>query len=231
MSAIMMVHNYNNRAPAAAIGGLVLNLDMTNSSSWSGSGTTINDLTGNGYNGTLVGSPTTTSTSFTSSTTGPAYVATNYNLPASNFTVRIIMNMNASFFWATHWGNDSWSATKGFLAYSASSTSIAFGSGGLGNQVTYSTTHQGTKRQYDYTYDGTNWKIYINGSLGNSGTYSTPIQVSTNNLYFGARHQNGGSGATDGNAATYYLMQVYNTALSASQISTAYNNNKTPYGI
>ena len=38
--------------------GLILNLDAGNPSSYSGSGTTWTDLTGNGYNAELIGSPT-----------------------------------------------------------------------------------------------------------------------------------------------------------------------------
>lgn len=46
------------QAPAIITNGLVLNLDAGNPASYSGSGTTWTDLSGNGNNGTLVNSPT-----------------------------------------------------------------------------------------------------------------------------------------------------------------------------
>ena len=51
------------QAPAIVTGGLVLNLDAGNPSSYPGSGTTWTDLSGNGNHGTLFNSPTFTSSS------------------------------------------------------------------------------------------------------------------------------------------------------------------------
>ena len=45
-------------SPAIVTSGLVLCLDAANPKSYSGTGTTWTDLSGNGYNGTLVNSPT-----------------------------------------------------------------------------------------------------------------------------------------------------------------------------
>ena len=45
-------------SPAIVTSGLVLCLDAANPRSYSGTGTTWTDLSGNGYNGTLVNSPT-----------------------------------------------------------------------------------------------------------------------------------------------------------------------------
>jgi hypothetical protein len=50
-----MATNYN---PSMVTGGLVLHLDAANVKSYPGTGTTWTDLSGNGYNGTLVNSPT-----------------------------------------------------------------------------------------------------------------------------------------------------------------------------
>ena len=53
------------------VSGYILFLDATNSLSYPGSGTTWTDLSGNGYNGTLINNP-----SYTSST--PQYFTFNY---------------------------------------------------------------------------------------------------------------------------------------------------------
>ena len=237
MSAIMMVHNNNIKSVSvAATPVLTLSYVLNNSSSWPGSGTTITDLSGNGYNGTLVNSPTYTSTSITTATGGfsPKCISTSYNLPNRNWSVRVIANVSSTqTYWATIWGNDSYSANQGFFAYSSSLNNMFVGATGAGGGVSYFGTFQGTTRQFDYTYDGTNYKIYYNGNLMATSTTYSPPTVATNGLYFGSRHQNsGGATFTDGCNATFYLMQVYTGAvLSASQILTDYTNNKVTYGI
>ena len=46
-----------SHSPSIVLNGLVAHLDAANKKSYPGSGTTWTDLTGNGNNGTLVGSP------------------------------------------------------------------------------------------------------------------------------------------------------------------------------
>lgn len=232
----MMVHNNNIRNVVAATPVLTLSYVLNNSSSWPGSGTTITDLSGNGYNGTLVNSPSFTSTSITTATGGfsPKCITTNYNLPNRNWSVRVIANISSTqTYWATIWGNDYYSGNQGFFAYSSSLNNMFVGATGSGGGISYFGSFQGTTRQFDYTYDGTNYKIYYNGSLMATSTTYSPPTVATNGLYFGSRHQNtGGATFTDGCNATFYLMQVYTGAvLSASQISSDYANNKLIYGI
>lgn len=236
MTGMMAVMASHKRTVAVASPTLALSFVLNNSSSWPGSGTTITDLSGNGRNGTLLNSPTTSSTSITTAANGftPKCITTSYNLPASNWTVRMIANVSTSqTYWNTLWGNDYWSGSQGFIAYSPSNTTIWLGAAGGGNGVNYTSGgFQGASKQYDFTYDGTNYKIYINGSLQvTSSTYSPPT-VATSGLFFGTRHQNGGGNTqTDGCNAIFYLMQVYTSALSSTQISTDYTNNKTTYGI
>jgi hypothetical protein len=209
-------------------------LAMNNASSWPGSGTTITDLSGNGYNGTIIGSATHTSTSVSSVSGGsPGAITTGYNLPSSNWTVRVIANVSTTqTYWATIWGNESYTSNFGFLAYCPLATSINFGSPTSGSLSYSSSGFEGTTLQYDFTFDGTNYKIYINGVLeSTSGNYTAPT-VATDGLYFGSRHQNGGGATnTDYSNTTYYMMQVYNVAQTAPTILAAYNTNKPIYGI
>ncbi len=70
LTAAEVIQSYNStrqrfETPSEVKAGLILDLDAGNASSYSGSGSTWTDLSGNGYNATISGSPT-----FTSSGTG-----------------------------------------------------------------------------------------------------------------------------------------------------------------
>jgi hypothetical protein len=217
-------------APAAPV--LRVSFALDNPACWPGSGTTITDLSGYSNNGTLVNSPTTASTTITTANNAgaPRYISVPFNLPYNKWSIRIIAQPSSTqTYWATLFGNETYNASQGFLAYLYSSTGMAYGA--VAGGTNYVATIAGVKRQFDFTYDGSKFRLYFNGSnVSTSGAYGT-ITASTNNLYFGARHTNAGTGATDGSNTTFYLMQVWDGTLAAADILTAYNNNKTPYGI
>jgi hypothetical protein len=65
-----------------------------------------------------------------------------------------------------------------------------------------------------------------------SGTFTSPSGgLSTNGLYFGARHGNDGNSYTDALPGTYYSMRVYNRALSADEINTNFSVLRGNYGL
>jgi hypothetical protein len=214
------------------INTLVMNLLMNNPSSWPGSGSTIYDLSGYGNNATLQSYTTYTSNSVSSvrgSNSGA--ITTNYNLPASNWTVRIIANIASnSSFWATLWGNEIYNSSQGFFAYQGSSTGMTFGIPG-GTTAIASGITQGTTKQYDFTYNGATFTMYVNG-VSVATALAAPPTASNDGLYFGSRHTNtGGATNTDYMSATFYMMQVYSAVQNSSAISAAYTANKTTYGI
>lgn len=236
MTGAMMVHMSHRQVAAAPVINdptLKLSYILDDPTSWSGSGTTITDKSGHGNHGTLVGSPTVTSTSIASNRVTPAYISCPYNLPTNAWTVRCIATMAnpQPGYWSTMWANENYNATAGFLAYLTSSTQMAYG--GTARSGTYISFTLGSKRLYDFTWDGTNFKMYVNSAnVNTSANYATPaFTAATNNLYFGARHTNAGTGATDVSATTFFLMQVYSVALTSTQINTNYVNIRTQYGI
>lgn len=217
-------------APAEPV--LRVSFALDNPSCWPGSGTTITDLSGYGNNGTLVNSPTTASTTITTANNAgvPRYISVPYNLPYNKWSIRIIAQPSSTqTYWATLFGNETYYTTRGFLSYLYSSTGISYGAVGGGN--TYVATVAGVKRQFDFTYDGSRFRLYFNGVNVSTSTTFSAFTASSNNLYFGARHTNAGTGATDGSNTTFYLMQIWDGTLAGADILTAYNNNKTTYGI
>ena len=193
-------------------------------------GTTWTDLSGSGNHGTLVGSPTYVATNGGGYTLGSGrYISTNYNL-SNFFTVSIVASLNPSSFWATFWGNETWSGSRGYLAYFSTSTSINIGPAG-GTQI-YTFTGINTIHFYDFVFNGTSLTVYVDGvSLGTT-TISLPSGgLSNNGLFFGARHGNAGTGFTDVCPGTYYNMRVYKRPLLASEISTLFNAMRSTYGL
>lgn len=206
-------------------GGLMANLINPSSS-----GTTWTDLSGNGNHATLYGSPTYTASNGGGYTTSASsYISTNYNLP-NTFTVSIAGTFNPSTYWATIWGNESWNAAKGYLAYFSYSGNLGFGS--PSGQASISITGYNTVHIWDFVVNGTSYVLYKDGVSVGSGSFTAPFNGSSNSgLYFGARHGNAGTGYTDACPGTYYSMRVYNRALNATEINTNFSVLRSSYGL
>jgi hypothetical protein len=217
--------------------GLVFNLLTAPSS-----GTTWTDASGNGYNATLQGTPTYVSNNGggirLNNTTygGTDYISVPYNISTNTVTVEIVASFNPTSFWGTIWGNEGYSAQRGYFAYMPNGTSIIYGRPGA--TLSETITASNSIRHWTFVIDSTSHSLYLNGTqTGTTQTRATGLFVTTEFL-FGARHTNAGTGATDKlnnvNSSLYpvfYQMRVYNKALSGSEITQNYNAIKTTYGI
>ncbi len=248
--------------------GLVLNLDAGNLNSYKGTGATWTDLSGNGYNGTLVNSPT-------------------YNLPNKGyFTFNGTNNYINGVAIPSTSGNNSrtvmvWYKStanqntilldKGSYNIDGQAEQLALGytnmigaansyppvnTGGVylafwGNDLFYpipsTKIFDGNWHFIAYTYDNSNTSVRIcfDGTFASSvyywsGTWSTlsskpfPLSSSintTNNPYYigYSRAPMWSSGGYYANASIP-LVQIYNRALSESEILVNYNATKTRYG-
>jgi len=227
LSNAEVAQNYNNSKVRYSLiqDGLMVNLINPSSS-----GTTWTDFSGNGNNATLNGAPTYTSTNGGGYTTSSSsYISVPYNLPTS-FTVSVACTMNPSSYWATLWGNESWNAGKGFIAYLLSSSTMNFGSPtGL---ASISLSGINTVHIWDFVASGTSYTLYKDGVSISTGTFTAPSGgLSTTGLYFGARHGNAGTSYTDPCPGTYYSMRVYNRALSSDEINTNFTVLRGNYGL
>lgn len=208
------------------------------------SGTTWSDASGNGYNATLQGS-----TSYVSNNgggiklnnanyTGTDYISVPYNISSSTVTVEIVASFNPTTNWATIWGNDTYNSSSGYYAYMPSSTSITWGK--VPGNVSTTITASNSIRHWVWVINSTAYSVYLNGSQVGTTTTSSPAQSSfpSNSFYFGARHMNAGTNATDkmnnSNPSLYpvfYQMRIYNKALSLSEITQNYTAVRGTYGI
>ena len=79
---------------------------------------------------------------------------------------------------------------------------------------------------------GTSYVLYKDGAQVGTGTFAAPVGgLSTNGLYFGARHNNAGTSAQDFCPGTYYSMRVYNRALSFEEIKSNFAALRSTYGL
>lgn len=217
--------------PSAGGGAIALNISGI-------SGSNVPDTSGNNNNGTLAGTYSTGSDSH------GAYVYVNnggyidisgYNL-SRPFTIRMIQSIDSSqSYWSTMWGNESWGSGQGYLAYLGGPTSLTLATGGQGSSENVSLAGKTLSNiaQWDFVIDGSNASVYYNGSMiGSSTPFADPTNGDgTNDLYFGSRHNNNGSGATDSLNTKIYAINVFDSALSSSTIASDFSSNQTTFNI
>ena len=221
--------------------GLILNYDISNSSSYPGSGTTITDLQANS-NATTFNSPTYTSSGGAYLTFDGIneYFTTNTALgsklnPVNSSTIISI------FVWVypmdngvivqeigqttpnTNWHDSQIEMVSGTLRFSVWSNNPGFASS--------ISTPLNNWYYIGFTYDGTNLRGYVNGSLAvTSGTISRSTPGS--NLYYAIAHADN-TNLGDGTFSNRRFggMQVYNTALSTNDVLNNYNATKSRFGL
>jgi hypothetical protein len=221
--------------------GLILNYDISNTSSYPGTGTTITDLTGSS-NATLYNSPTYTSSGggYLTFNGSNQYIGTNTALgsklnPDNSSTVISI------FVWVypmdngvivqeigqttpnTGWHDSQIEMVGGTLRFSV-----------WQNQPGFASTISTPLNNWYYvgfTYNGTNLIGYVNGvSAVTSGTISRATPGA--NLYYAIAHADS-TNLGDGTFSNMRFggMQIYNTALSNENVLTNYNAQKSRFGL
>ena len=224
-------------SPKIVTNGLVLALDAANNKSYSGSGTTWSDLSGNNNTGTLTNGPT-----FSAANQGSiVFDGVDDYVAITNLFLNTVTNVTLQ-----GWVYISSTSLKGtFIKVGGGSNGYAIGVGGTnfddsGNQIIglYSSVRWITTGS-NY---GTGWKFFtltlsatslptfhLNGVLIGSYTGTNPI-TPTSGVYIGqAIGDTGPSGrAFAGNIAT---TQIYNRELSATDILKNYNATKSRFGL
>lgn len=242
MTGIMNL-TVNNVAPATvATNGLVLYYDPSNSSSYSGSGTTINDLSGNGLNGTMSNITYTNPYFSYNGTSSQVSVPDNALLePGSgSWTIEAWVNQSVS-------GNDvvlgkfdtgGLTLDVSYAIRTTNTTYYAQFSSGGGSGATLSvnsTNFTGTLNNwYQLVYVFTNGatktlQTFVNGSSIGIVNHSLASIVTTpTNLYIGS--YNGGEYVQyfDGKIG---ITRLYNQALTSTQVMGNFNSARSKYGL
>lgn len=215
--------------------GIVLNslsmwLDANNPASYSGSGTTWADLSGNGADQTLAGSPTyiSGSPSYFSFNGSSQYStgSTPYVLPPNTYTKMAWFQIDAAN------DNNIVSSDAGghFMFFSGTSTLYAgnsnnppYGPGGFGSVTSFST---GTWYCATVVFSAPQIWIYVNGAQDAFDPTYGPAHSGDGSVNL-ACFSPGGNLLT-GNIAEVYC---YTRALTASEVLQNYNATKSKYGL
>jgi hypothetical protein len=221
---------------------LVLYYDPSNLSSYSGTGTTINDLSGNGLNGSMSGITFTTPYFSYNGTSSQVRVADNTLLePGSgDWTIEVWVNQSVL-------GNDVvlGKFNNGGLSidvsYSIRTTNTTYyaqlgsGSGSGSSLFVNSTNYVGTiGTWYQIVYVFTNvasntLETFVNGvSIGTVSHSLASILNSTNPLYIGSYNGGEFSQWFDGKIG---VTRLYNASLTSAQVLQNYNADKSKYGL
>ena len=235
-----------SHSPRIVTDGLVLCLDAANPQSYPGSGTSWADLSGNGNNGTLTNGPT-----FNSGNSGsivfdgvddyvqlvdsPSYkvqfpitLAAWFNVQTlTNYGV-ILRNDNTSSF---HWGVN-------IAVDSDYGISSAYGNGTVNNSPgrrTYKYTGPIDKDKWYYFvavhFDNLNANGYLNGnqiSMPYLSGDATNLAYGSEGGVIGFRFDVAGFGYFKGDIP---IVQIYNRALSASEVLQNYEAVKSRFGL
>lgn len=208
--------------PAIVTSGLLACFDPANKRSYPGTGTTIYDISGNGYTGTLTNGAT-----YSSSTAGGVfvlggvdeYIDIPINLATTNYTIigasryttvsgRIFSAKNNNWLMG-HWSNTVLNHyAEGWV------TSVGAGTGDTNWRI-YGASGN---------ISGDSYNFYVNGSL-NTGP-STAGSAGPNGFAIGSY-----GGTSEFSAGEVGIMLVYNTILTADQIAQNYEAFRGRYGV
>ena len=222
--------------------GLIVRYEIGNLSSYSGTGASLTDLQGN-CNATLRNSPSYSANPGCLTFNGTnSYIITNTNLnpklsPTNTSTVisiflwtymsdnGVLVSEQGATTIDRAWYDSQIERVGGTLRFSVWSNGAGFPS--------TVPTFLNTWYYVGFTYDGTTLRGYVNGSAAGSATYAR--QSPYNNGY-GLYYAIGAGTVTNLGDGTYSNMRlgafhVYNTALSATQVSNNFIAARGTYGV
>ena len=208
--------------------GIVLSLDAANTASYPGTGTSWTDLSGLNNNGTLINNPTFSNGSF--SFNGSNYINIPHSTSIAPSTGLITVT---TWFKATATGSENnniifnkeneyeLSAGGGYITYAFRPNWAWVGRTAFNINQWYQVT---------MTYDQLYQKMYVNGvekySVSQTGTIGNAYSL---DLRIGARGAPGGPGSLF--TGSIPILLIYNRALTAAEVLSNFNAQKSRFGL
>ncbi len=228
-----------SHSPGIVTSGLIYSIDAANTRSYSGSGLTVNGLVG-GLGGTLVNG-----TGFSSSDNGSFffdgtndYINTNIfsssiGFTSSNFTISLwtkIKDYSQYNAFVTRTSGNL-PAPLDFFILNDGSYAPGYVNVNLGGVAGWTSIMSSSVFPLTWTYltfmlNSTTMSIFYNGVLNNTGTLTATRVESANSIKIGTRED--GVTRMNGNISQ---VQIYNRALSATEIRQNFNATKKRYGL
>jgi hypothetical protein len=218
-------------SPSIVMDGLVFSIDAGNSRCYSGNGSSAFGLIGG------IGSTLINGVGFTSSNNGSFIFdgANDYINVGNNSALGITNNITIITYFKYTSFDKQWQSiiVKGDNSYRlhrySVTNQISFGINQAGGQDNLTTTNFISNRWYFLaaTFSLPDVKLYVNGVLDATSTYSSPIAVSSYDLYIG---ENAQQPLRFFNGSISQVM-IYNRALTAQEIRQNYNATKKRYGL
>jgi len=217
-----------DHSPLIVTSGLLLYLDAANSRCYSGSGNTAYDLSGSGNTSALVNGPTYNSSNLGSFVLDGTNDYINVNSQANILPYTAYTKI--AYFYVTSFATANNIISGGFSGQHAFwlqvSNRLYAGHNGAWTTVTGNTTLSLNTWYFGaVTYsNSTGWKLYLNGREDGTSADTTTF-TGNQEIVIGAY----GSGNYYSGRISY--VQVYNRALSATEILQNYNATKKRYGL
>ena len=213
-------------------------LDAGSTESYPGTGTTWSDLSGNGFDATLVGSPTWNSgadANFTLAGGDHATLPTGFSDSfASGFGLFAIWNFGTASYYERIIDLGQGAADDNIIVGRKGSTDTFFyqlydgGTGGTFVEVA-NTIQNSTFASYGVSINGTDGRLYVNGELeGTEANYTeVPTNVSRNSNFIGKSNW-----AADGDSTgAMGVILIFRRALTADEMATLHNSFAARYGL
>ena len=230
--------------PGVVVDGLVLWLDAANPKSYVSGSTTWNDISGNRNNGTLTNGPT-----FNSSNGGSIvfdgtndYISTPLQILDRPCTFSTWVNLSTIAGWQTLFGQDtSVSIPRGRFYFQKADATIE---GLIQNKINFSIVKSdgsvvptnalnviqiNTWYNYTATLTTTSISLYENGVLQNTTSNSDLFLTPNTTITLNAGYFN--NSVVDFINGKSSIFQIYNRALSATEVLQNYNSLKSRFGL
>ncbi len=221
-----LIYKSDLQWPSVVRNGLTMLLDASNPNSYSGSGSTWADISGNSNNGTLIN--------------GPSFSSTNgglFNFDGSNDYVDCGNILNLTAYTKSIWFRPEDGVGTNFMSGASThafwmqqtTNKIAAGHSGDFAIVSYTLPSGNFLNQWSnatVTFNNsTGFALYLNGSLVDSSSTTTAITSNDTKLYLG-RYSN--NFWFDGDFAQALL---YNRALTAAEVMQNFSVTKERFGL
>ena len=212
---------------------LIFEVDFADKNCYSGTGTTVYDLSSFRANGSLVNGPVFVNSGITSNflfdgvndyLTFP-YNSNQMSFPDNNATISVWFKYNSSDTTGALIAQRS-SGDSGFQLYVVNGKFYADG-GGTASVSTVNTLYNGANYNAVAVYDRTSslLRLYLNGIADNTTAYTGDIQDTYTLVLAGSNFVDGPLNVN------IYAAQIYNRVLTASEILQNYNYNRGRFGI